>query len=97
MRDGSTAAESWVTAQSGDYSGMTFDGLTEEGYRDGSDVILDVANVDATGYCLIVTSHSLPTSDEWKIATYDSDESAPSPDDDCVTGRHPPVAARVIP
>lgn len=97
LKDGSTAAESWVIAYGGDYTQMTFTGLEGQGYQDSSDVVLDVANVDGTGFCLIATSESLPASDEWRVATYDSNHAAPSANDECPALRNPPLAARSTP
>lgn len=60
-------------------------------------MVLDVANVDGTGYCLIATSEAGIDSDEWHVATYDSNEAAPSPSDECPAPRNAPLVARAAP
>jgi hypothetical protein len=66
----------------------------DEGFHDDPTVLIDVANVDSTGYCLIATNSELSGSHEWRVSTYDSLESHPSTADTCSTPRPGPVLAR---
>jgi type IV pilus assembly protein PilA len=97
LRDAATAAESWAVTNAGTYESLTYYELLEEGFQDDPTVVVDVSNVDPTGYCLIATNMKLPASHPWRVATYDSLESKPSTADSCSTPRPGPVLARTSP
>ena len=87
LKNGATAAESFATGQpSGSY--LTLDTQAEleaEGYSPVAGVTLSVSGT-ATDYCIIGTHTSLPVGPPlhpWRVATYDSDEGEPMPDDAC--------------
>jgi prepilin-type N-terminal cleavage/methylation domain-containing protein len=97
LKNAATAAESWAVTSDGSFEGLTYYELVEEGFQDDPTVMLDVANVDGTGYCLTATNLELPASHDWRISTYDSLEMTPTTVDDCPTPRRAPVLARVSP
>lgn len=94
LKFGSLMAESWAVSNAGDFESLTYYGLIEEGYQDDPGIRLDVANVNGAGYCLTVTNETLPPTNEWYVATFDSVASTPSTADSCSVVRSAPIAAR---
>jgi prepilin-type N-terminal cleavage/methylation domain-containing protein len=94
LKDAATAAESWAVTNSGTYESLTYYELVEEGFQDDPTVVLDVANVDGSGFCLTATNLKLPAGNVWRVSTYDSLEMKPSAADTCATPRPGPVVAR---
>ena len=87
LKNAATAAESFATGQTaGSYATLTTQGqLEDEGYSPVAGVTLTVSGSD-TDYCIIGTHASLPggaAAHPWSVATYDSDEGEPMPDDTC--------------
>jgi type IV pilus assembly protein PilA len=84
LKNAATAAESYATGQpAGTYAGLTEPLLVAEGFSRVSGVTIDVLSATATEYCLEATHASLPAAHAWQVATYDSDEGEPKPENTC--------------
>jgi type IV pilus assembly protein PilA len=83
LKNAATAAESWSTGHEGEF--ILLDGddgtrLGEEGFKGTTGLIVEVA-ADVGEYCITVTHTTLPATNEWQIATYNSSDGSPSPSD----------------
>lgn len=90
LKNGATAAESYAT-ETGSYGGLngqTLARLMEQGFRPPPNITIEALNgtggtTNATQFCLQVTHHLLPSSNDWRVATYDSMEGEPATPDTC--------------
>ena len=84
LKNAATAIESYATANNGDYTGATLTDLQNEGLKVASGITVAVASATAQDYCLTATHPDLvDPGDEWAVASYDSDEGEPKPDNAC--------------
>jgi type IV pilus assembly protein PilA len=84
LKNAATAAESYATGQpAGTYVGLTEPLLVAEGFSRVSGVTITVPSATATDYCIVATHASLAAAHAWQIASYDSDEGEPMPDNGC--------------
>ena len=84
LRNAAVSADDYAGDNGGSYVGMTVPDLRVRGFNAGPNVVIVLGSVpDATEYCLEVTHTRLPPENEWKRATFSSDEGAPSPADSC--------------
>ncbi|MGH2778329.1 MAG: prepilin-type N-terminal cleavage/methylation domain-containing protein [Actinomycetota bacterium] len=83
LKNAATAAESFGTANGGDYTGVDGDdgtALASEGFKRSAGLIVSVAG-DNSEYCITVEHPDLPTTNVWQTATYNSSDGSPSPSD----------------
>jgi type IV pilus assembly protein PilA len=82
LKNAATAAESYATETGGDYTGLNGDDGTilrnEEGFKSSAGVTISVAGTTSE-FCVTATHTRLQPGDEWHIATYNSDDGSPSP------------------
>ena len=81
LKNAATAEESVLTS-TGAYTATTAD-LTTEGLKTSANVTITATAVGSTSYCLTAVNSDLPTGHDWKTATYDSADGAPSSADAC--------------
>jgi type IV pilus assembly protein PilA len=83
LKNAATAAESYATANDGDFSGLDGDNgalLELQGFRNSSGVTVSVA-ASPDEYCITATHASLPAGHLWRVSTYNSADGSPSPAD----------------
>jgi type IV pilus assembly protein PilA len=86
LKNAATAAESYATSNNGGYTGLDTSALTSNGYSQSSGVTITMGTVTANDYCIVATHAQLgntTAATDWGVASYDSDEGAPEPDDNC--------------
>ena len=97
LKDAATVLETYATENNGSFSGVhgadstvagdpEFQILLDLGYNKASSVDIEVETSDSDSkYCIRATHTSLAMGHDWKVATYNSADGAPSPSniDDC--------------
>ena len=85
LKNGATSAESHAVDNNGSYIGLNGDTgplLAAEGFKASSDVTVAVT-ATANDFCIVATHATLDAGDDWKVASYDSDEGEPDDADSC--------------
>jgi type IV pilus assembly protein PilA len=84
LKNAATAAESYATGQpAGTYVGLDPTDLTNEGFNNVAGVAITVPSATANDYCIVATHANLAATHAWQVASYDSDEGEPMPDNAC--------------
>lgn len=96
LKDAATVLETHATESGGSFGAVTgasstadnaaYQIMTGLGYRKAESVEITVATTDPPSeYCITATHTDLPAGHDWRIATYNSSDGAPSPSnvDDC--------------
>ncbi|HVF54315.1 MAG TPA: prepilin-type N-terminal cleavage/methylation domain-containing protein [Actinomycetota bacterium] len=83
LKDSSTAAFAFANSNGGTWEDLDeLADLEDEGYRVTEGVAISVDG-ETLEYCLRALHLQLPPEHEWKVASFDSENQAPVPDDDC--------------
>ena len=96
LKNAATALETYATENGGSFAGVAgadsatnnaqYQLLTGAGYKKADTVDVEISTSDSdTHYCVTSTHVVLPAGHDWKVATYNSTDGAPSPQnvDDC--------------
>jgi type IV pilus assembly protein PilA len=84
LKNAATAMESYATGKQGNYSLATVPLLQAEGMKTAANVTITLGTpLTATEYCIVATHTDLPAANDWKVATYYSNDGEPVIDNTC--------------